>query len=64
MWDLCLVQSLMSFVSLDKSFSSSVLQFAHLSNCQLVFDGLRIMAEGTIVLQILGNYRKYFEKLK
>lgn len=48
MWDLCLVQPLMSFVSLDMLFSSSVLQFAHLSNCLLVFDGLRITAEGAL----------------
>ena len=34
------------------------------THCQMVFDGLCIMAEGIIALQILGNYRKYFEKLK
>lgn len=45
----------MSFVSLDQLFSSSVLQFAYLSNCSLAFDGLHIMAEDAIALQILGN---------
>lgn len=59
MWDLCLIQPLMSFVSLGKSFSCSVLQFTHLSNCQLVFDGLPIMLENEIALQILGAYHMF-----
>lgn len=42
----------MSSVSLGKSFSCSMLQFTHLSNCQLVFDSLPIMVEGEAVLQI------------
>lgn len=62
MWDLCLVRPLMSFLNLGKSFSCSVLQFAHLSNCQLVCDGLPMVADGAIALQI--NYRKYFDKFK
>lgn len=41
-----------------------MLQFAYVPSCQLVFDGLHIMAESAIALQILGNYGKYFEKLK
>lgn len=52
----------MSFVNLGKSFTCSVLQFTHLSNCQLVCEGLPMVADGAIASQT--SYRKYFEKLK